>query len=359
MNRTINFNSGPSTMFPEVLQQAASEMLDYRGTGTSILEQSHRGKAYAEVHGQAIDRLQRLLAVPPTHQVLLLSGGASMQFAMLPMNFLPPERSADYVVTGYWGKKAIAEACTVGRARTAFDSEHEGRRPRVPRPEELELDPDAAYVHLTSNDTIAGVQFREFPDTGEVPLMVDMSSDILSRPIDVSRFTLIYAGAQKNMGPSGVTVAIVRRDAVAKARTDIPRILRYATHCAADSLYNTPPSFAVYLLGGVLEELEKRGGPAAMQRLSRLKADALYAVLDSRPDLYRCDVETGSRSVMNVVFRLEDAELQTRFLSEALANGFYGIRGHKSVGGVRVSLYNAVPREWVERLCEFMMAFKA
>jgi phosphoserine aminotransferase len=358
MTRAINFNPGPSTIFPEVLEQAARELLDYRGSGMSILEHSHRGELYSEVHAQALRGLERLLEIPDSHQVLLLTGGASMQFAMVPMNLLLAGQSADYVLTGWWSKKALAEAELVGTARVAFDAERDGAFEVIPSQGQLDLDPRAAYVHITSNNTIAGTQWFDFPDTGSVPLIVDMSSDILWRPIDVSRFGLIYAGAQKNLGPSGVTVVIVRKDLLDRARRDIPRILRYATHAEADSLYNTPPSFAVYLLTGVLAELERRGGPAEMEKQNRKKADTLYAAIDARPSVYRSGIAPAYRSTMNVVFRLPTPELEARFLREALARGFHGIRGHKSVGGVRVSIYNAAQLEWVEALSELMAKFQ-
>jgi phosphoserine aminotransferase len=354
----MNFNPGPSTLFPEVLQGAADELLDFQGTGMSIIEHSHRGAAYGSVHKEAIALVTSLLGVPESHQVLFLSGGASMQFAMLPLNFLHSGQSADYITTGTWSVKALAEAKTVGEARSAFDGERDGWYREIPTQEQLQLDPGAAYVHLTSNNTVYGSQWFDFPDTAGVPLVADMSSDIFWRPIDVGRFGLIYAGAQKNMGPSGVTLVIVKKDLLARARTDIPKILRYRTHAESDSLYNTPPSFAVYLVRGVLRRLAEAGGLAEMERRNRHKASVLYEALDARPDLYNCPVDAGSRSLMNAVFKLPTPEADARFVEQAQQRGCQGIRGHKSVGGLRVSIYNAVPLEWVEALADFAAKFQ-
>lgn len=359
MARAINFNAGPAALPLEALERAQRELLDFEGTGMSIMEHSHRGKAYEGVHNQAIALVRELLAVPDDYDVLLLQGGASAQFAMVPMNLLSPPASADYVLTGAWSKKAYKEAQTIGAARVAGTTEQDGKFARVPSASELQLDPQAAYAHITTNNTIFGTQWHEFPDTGAVPLVADMSSDILWRSIDVSRFGLIYAGAQKNLGPSGVTVVIVRKALVAAGRKDIPTVFQYRTHAENDSLYNTPPTFGIYLLRNVLDVVKNGGGMAALEQRNRDKAALLYAAIDERADFYRCPVERGSRSVMNVVFTLPTAELEAKFLAEAQKRNMVGLKGHRSVGGIRASIYNAVPREWVEALVDFMRKFEA
>ncbi len=355
MARAMNFNAGPAALPLEALERAQRELPDFAGTGMSIIEHSHRGKAYEGVHNEAIGLVRELLGVPETHQVLLLQGGASQQFAVVPMNLLPPGKSADYLVTGAWGKKAFQEAKTVGQVRSIGDAE--ARPARVPKPSEVRVDPATAYVHLTSNETIGGNQFHAFPDTGNVPLVADMSSDILWKPIDVSKFALIYAGAQKNIGPSGVTLVIARKDIIEGGRTDIPKIFRYTTHAAENSLYNTPPTFAIYLMRNVLEVVKKTGGLPAMEERNREKAKALYDAIDGRPNFYKCPVERDARSTMNVVFNLPTPELEAEFVSAAQEHGMVGLKGHRSVGGIRASIYNAVPLEWVRTLVEFMNGF--
>ncbi len=357
MTRVKNFNAGPAALPLPALERAQRELLDFDHTGMSIMEHSHRGKAYEGVHNEAIALLRELLGVPDTHHVLLLQGGASQQFAMIPMNLLGQGQTADYVLTGAWSKKAIGEAKTVGATRIAMSTEADGKYRRVPKSSELKLDPSAAYLHLTSNETIDGVQFQDFPRTGAVPLVADMSSDLLWRPIDVSNFGLIYAGAQKNIGPSGLTLVIVRKDLVEKGRTDIPKIFRYSTHAAENSLYNTPPTFSIYLVRNVLDLVKKGGGLAAVERRNRDKGDLLYAAIDARPDFYRCPVERDSRSYMNVVFNLPTAELEAEFVASASKAGFVGLKGHRSVGGIRASIYNAVELEWVRALVDFMNHF--
>lgn len=353
----MNFNAGPAALPLEALERTQKELIDFAGTGMSIMEHSHRGKAYEAVHNEAIALLKELLVVPDTHHVLFLQGGASQQFAVVPMNLLKPGQSADYIVTGAWGKKAFQEGKTVGTVRSAWGVDPEAKPARVPKQSELSLDDKAVYVHLTSNETIGGNQFHEFPSTGNVPLVADMSSDILWRPIDVSKFGLIYAGAQKNIGPSGVTVVIVRKDLVEGGRTDIPKIFRYSTHAGENSLYNTPSTFAVYLVRNVLELMKKGGGLAAMEKRNREKAETLYRAIDARPDFYKCPVEPGARSVMNVVFNLPTPELEAEFVAGAQKQGMVGLKGHRSVGGIRASIYNAVPLEWVRALVAFMAEF--
>jgi phosphoserine aminotransferase len=298
------------------------------------------------------------MAVPADYDVLLLQGGASLQFAMVPMNLLPPGASADYVVTGAWAKKALKEAKQVGSVKVAATTESDGKFLRMPKQSELSLDPNARYVHITSNETIGGIQYSTFPDTGNVPLVADMSSDIMWRPIDVSKFGLIYAGAQKNLGPSGVTVVVVKKSLIENGRSDIPIILQYRTHAADNSLYNTPSTFGIYLLRNVLLEVKQAGGLAAMEQHNRAKAKLLYDAIDARKDLYVCPVERESRSMMNVVFNLTTPELEAEFLAQAQKANMVGLKGHRSVGGIRASIYNAAPMEWLEALVRFMAEFK-
>lgn len=358
MARVVNFNAGPAALPLEALEQARDEMIDFEGTGMSLLEHSHREPAYEKVHREALELLRRLLAVPETHDILFMQGGARGQFALVPMNLLHPGRSADYVVTGSWAKQARDEALLVGTVRVAASTEKDGKFARLPRQDELSLDPGAAYVHITSNNTLFGTQWASYPDVGGVPLVADMTSDLLSRPIDVSKFGLIYAGAQKNLGPAGVTVVIVRKDLVAGGRTDIPKIFRYASFAGCESLFNTPPTFAIYVMRNTLRVLERWGGAAALERENRAKAALLYETIDAAPELWRAPVEKGSRSIMNVVWRLPSEDLEKKFLAEAKAAGLVGLKGHRSVGGVRASLYNAVRLPAVEKLVQFMHDFR-
>lgn len=356
--RAINFNAGPSAIPLPALERAQAELLDFQGTGMSILEHSHRGKDYDAVHQEAISLLTSLLGIPDSHQVLFLQGGASHQFAMVPLNFLPKDGSADYLLTGVWSEKALDEAKLVGAPRVAASTRGEDKRyTRIPAASELDLDPKAAYVHLTSNNTVFGTQWHAFPQTGQVPLVADMSSDFLSRPVDVARFGLIYAGAQKNLGPSGVTVVVVEKALLAKARTDLPKILRYRTHAEAGSLYNTPPTFAVYLMRNVLAWIQSLGGVAVLAERNREKAQALYAALDRLSGFYRAPVEKESRSEMNIVFRLPSEALEEKFLAEARSERMSGLKGHRISGGIRVSAYNAVTLDHIRTLISFMERF--
>jgi phosphoserine aminotransferase len=371
MTRTMNFNPGPAALPLPVLERARDELVDFGGTGMSIMEHSHRGKEYEGVHNQAAALLREVLGVPDSYDVLFLQGGASQQFAQVPMNFLATGGSADYVVTGAWSEKAYAEAKLVAglyeakvrlAATTAEGDGKEKRYRRVPSPAEIQVDPHAAYLHLTSNETIHGVEFAtapgaSFPNTGSVPLICDMSSDFLWRAFDVTRFGAVYAGAQKNIGPSGVLVLVIRKDLVERGRKDIPVIFQYRTHAASNSLYNTPPSFGIYLVRNVLEWVKQSGGLRQIEAWNREKARLLYGAIDARSDFYRCPVERDSRSVMNVVFRLPSEELEAAFVKGAERQGIVGLKGHRSVGGIRASLYNAVPVEWVRTLVEYMDDF--
>jgi len=361
MRRPMNFNPGPATLPLPALERAREELLDFAGTGMSVMEHSHRGKEYEKVHDEAILLLRELLAIGADYEVLFLQGGASMQFAHVPMSFLPPGGSADYVVTGAWSEKAHAEcvawAGVAGARVRVAASTKEGGYVRAARPDEARLDPGAAYVHFTSNETIHGVQYLDLPRFGDAPQICDMSSDILWRKIDVSRFSFLYAGAQKNIGPSGVLVAIARRDFLDRGRRDLPKILQYRSHAEARSLLNTPPTFAIYLMRNVLSLLKAGGGLDAVERRNRAKAAEIYAAIDRAAGFYRCPVEASSRSVMNAVFRLPTEDLEKRFAAEARDGGMVGLEGHRSVGGIRVSLYNAVEPEWVTALASFMNDF--
>lgn len=354
--RVYNFYPGPAILPPAVLAQAQEELLDYRSTGISILEMSHRAKEFEAINDEAQATLKRLLGLGDDYCVLFLQGGATLQFAMVPLNFLPPGPVADYLVTGSFAEKALAEAATVGEVRVAASTRAEQYR-RLPRRDEIALSERPAYVHLTSNNTIYGTQWQSFPDVGDRPLVADMSSDILSRPFDASRFALIYAGAQKNLGPAGVTVVIARRAWLDTAPATLPASLRYATYARANSLYNTPTTFAVYLLDLTLRWLEAEGGPAAMEGRNRRKAALLYAAIDASGGYYRGHAEPGSRSLMNVTFRLPTEADERAFVDEATAAGFIGLAGHRSVGGVRASIYNAMPHEGCAALAAFMGEF--
>jgi phosphoserine aminotransferase len=356
MSRIYNFYAGPATLPLPALERAKAEIPDWEGTGMSVMETSHRSKEYDAVHYGAMSLVAELLGLDDDHQVLFLQGGASLQFAMLPMNFIPPGGSADYVDTGTWSTKAIKEAKIVASARIAATSEPDGFT-RIPKQDELDLDPSAAYLHITSNNTIKGTQYHDFPECGDVPLVADMSSDILWRPFDANRFSLIYAGAQKNIGPSGVTVVILRKSWLESANQSLPTMLAYATHSAKDSLFNTPPTFAIYMVRNVLEWVRDEGGLVGMEQRNRAKGDLLYGVMDELPDFYSCPVEPASRSYMNVVWRCPSEELEAKFVAEALEAGMCGLKGHRSVGGCRASIYNAMPSEGVEYLAEFMRKF--
>ncbi len=354
--RSWNFYAGPATLPLAALERAQQEFIEWEGTGMSVMETSHRSPEYDAVHNEAISLLTELLGLDDDQQVLFIQGGASSQFAMLPMNFIPAGGSADYINTGTWSQKAINEANIVAKCRVAGGSEADGFT-RVPKADELDLDPNAAYVHLTSNNTIKGTQFIDFPDTGDVPLVADMSSDILWRPIDATKFGMLYAGAQKNIGPSGVCIVIVRKSWIEKANSAIPTMLRYATHSSKNSLYNTPPSFSIYMVRNVLRWVMDNGGLAGMETRNRAKAERLYKVFEASGGFYRSPVEVASRSYMNVVFRLPTEELEAQFVKEGKANKMFGLKGHRSVGGCRASIYNAMEPEGVEVLAQFMEEF--
>lgn len=356
--RAINFSAGPAGLPLPALEKARDELLDFGGTGMSIMEQSHRDKPYEAVHHDAQARLRRLLSLPDSHTILFMTGGASTHFALVPMNFLPPGKSADYVLTGGWSEKALDEAKIIGTPRVAVSTKlDDGRYLRVPTQAEVQLDPNAAYVHTTSNNTLFGTQFHTFLDTGAVPHVCDMSSDFMWRPTDLSKFDLVYAGAQKNLGPSGVVIVIAKKDFIAKFNKSTPKILRYQTQAENDSLYNTPPTLAIYLVRNVLEWMEGQGGLPGMEARNRKKAELLYSTLDRLGGFYKAPVEKASRSVMNIVFRTPSDALDATFVSEAKKQNMIGLKGHRSTGGIRVSAYNAVSVQDIEVLVSFMEQF--
>ncbi len=356
MERVYNFNAGPAALPLEVLEQAQAELLDFRGTGMSILEMSHRSSEFEDVIAETEADLRALLGMPPDYSVLFLQGGASLQFSMLPMNLRGPEQSADYIVNGTWGTAAVKDARKLGVTRVAGSSESTGFD-RVP--EEIQPDPAAAYLHFTSNETIHGVQWRAEPEPPfGVPLVCDMSSDFLSRPVAVEKYGLIFAGAQKNAGPAGVTVVILRDDLLEQVPEGLPVMLDYRLQVKKGSMHNTPPCFSIYMVGLVLKWLKQRGGLAAVELRNKEKAALVYAAIDRSSGFYRGHAVEGSRSLMNVTFRLPGEELEETFALQAEQVGMVGLRGHRSVGGLRASLYNAVPIDSVERLAQFMGEFQ-
>ncbi|MCB1070819.1 MAG: 3-phosphoserine/phosphohydroxythreonine transaminase [Kiritimatiellae bacterium] len=355
MSRIYNFSAGPAILPEEVLVEAQRELVDYKGSGMSIMEMSHRGKEYSAVHEEAVANFGKLLNIPDDYAVLFLTGGASGQFAMIPMNLLTAETSADYTHNGSWGKKAIKEAKGIGKVTVVSDTTAE-KPARVSSEAELAWSADAAYAHITSNETIEGIQWKTFPQTPS-PLVADMSSDILSRPLDITQFGLIYAGAQKNIGPAGVTLVIVRKDLVEQGRKDIPVIHQYRTHMENNSLYNTPPCFPIYIVMLVTRWLLAKGGLEAMQEQNDVKAARLYAAIDAS-GFYQGTADPAYRSPMNVTFRLPSEELENAFIKEAASFNLKGLKGHRSVGGIRASIYNAFPPAGVDQLVQFMKEFE-
>lgn len=354
--RIFNFSAGPAVLPLPVLEEAQRDLVMLPGVGMSIMEISHRSKTFDEVIEGAEADIRTLAGVPENYHVLFLQGGASLQFSMVPMNLMAEGQKADYVVTGVWSQKAVSEAKRVGSVTIAGTTE-EGNFSRIPRQDELTLSPEAAYVHVTSNNTIFGTQWRAMPDTGAVPLVCDASSDIFSRPIDVGHYGIIYAGAQKNLGPSGVTLAIVRDDLLRRSSTTLPTMLSYAVHAENKSLYNTPPVFGIYILRLVLKWMVAQGGLAAIETVNERKAGKLYTEID-RTGYYRGHAEKDARSRMNVTFRLQTEDLEKKFVKEATAAGLDGLKGHRSVGGLRASIYNAFPEAGVDALVEFMREFE-
>jgi phosphoserine aminotransferase len=344
-------------MLPEeVIRQAAAELTDWKGSGMSVMEMSHRGKQFMSIAEKAEQDLRELMAVPENYKVLFLQGGASSQFSMVPMNLLRGKDTADYINTGAWSKKAIAEAKRFCNVNVAASSESTSFT-TVPKQTELSLNPDAAYVHYTPNETIGGVEFHSIPDVGDVPLVADMSSTILSRPVDVSKYGVIYAGAQKNIGPAGLTIVIVREDLMGKEISGTPAMFSYATMAKADSMYNTPPTYSWYIAGLVFEWIKNRGGLQAMAEINKRKSDKLYAAIDGS-DFYSSPVDTGCRSWMNIPFTLANPDLDGAFLEQAAEAGLVTLKGHRSVGGMRASIYNAMPEAGVDALIACMKEFE-
>jgi len=356
MARVYNFNAGPAALPLPVLEKAQSEMLDFAGTGMSVMEISHRSKDFQAVIDAAEAGVRKMLGVSDDYAVLFLQGGASLQFAAIPMNLRREGKTADYVDTGSWASKAIKEAKIGGSVNVAWSGKEEGYI-RTPKQDELKLTPGAEYVHICSNETIGGIRYPEFPKT-EAPLIADMSSEIMSRAIDVNNFGMIYAGAQKNIGPSGLALVILRKDLIERTPESVPIFLRYKTHADEGSLYNTPNTWGVYILKLVMDWMESIGGIAAIQKINEEKAAKLYNAIDSS-DFWRSPVEKESRSIMNVVWRLPSEELEEQFISEAKKAGMIGLKGHRSVGGIRASIYNAVPKEAIDALVSFMKDFEA
>ncbi|MDJ0882388.1 MAG: 3-phosphoserine/phosphohydroxythreonine transaminase [Gammaproteobacteria bacterium] len=357
MARVFNFSAGPAMLPTEVMEQAQQEMLDWRGSGMSVMEMSHRGKEFMEIAATAEQDLRDLLNIPESYKVLFLQGGASSQFAMVPLNLMGKTGHADYANTGSWSKKAIAEGKRYGEVHICASSEADGFN-SVPDFSSWNLSDQAAYVHITPNETIGGVEYQGLPDTGDIPIVADMSSTILSRPIDVSQYGIIYAGAQKNIGPAGLTIVIIRDDLIGSAIAECPAMFNYTTHADADSMANTPPTYSWYLAGLVFKWLKDKGGLAAMAEINQRKAEKLYTAIETN-EFYSNPVKVENRSWMNVPFILKDSELDTEFLTGAKEANLVTLKGHRSVGGMRASIYNAMPEQGVDALIDYMNAFSA
>ncbi len=354
-NRIYNFNAGPAALPLAVLEDVQKDLLSYKGEGLSVMEMSHRSKTFDSIIKDAESAMKRVMNIPNGYKVLFMQGGASLQFAAIPLNFLGTGQSADYINTGAWSKKAIAEAKKLEKSVNVIATSEDKNFNYIPK--DYTVNQDAAYLHVTSNNTIFGTQWIDFPESGNVPMICDMSSDINCRKIDVSKFGLIYAGAQKNMGPSGVTIVIIREDLIEKSPDNIPTMTSYKIIGGKDSLYNTPPTFGIYLAKLVTEWIEKQGGLDELEKINRKKAGMIYDKLAST-DFYRATVEKDSQSIMNVTFRAPSEELEQKFIAESLQAGMIGLKGHRSVGGCRASIYNAVPMKAVEALVDFMNDFE-
>jgi len=356
-HRIYNFSAGPCTLPLEVIERVRGELGDFQNHGMGIIEMSHRSKTVVDVHERAIALVRELLGIGDDHEVLLLAGGATMQFAMAPMNLLHGNRTADYTHSGSWAKKAIADGKKIAPINVIWSGEEQDFM-TLPDPAGLEINPNATYLHLTSNETIGGVQWKDFPET-DVPIVADMSSDMLSRPVPVERFGLIYAGAQKNIGPAGVTLVIIRKDLLESANDNLPNYLSYKNHAEGNSMLNTPPVFQIYFMQYVLEWLKDKGGLGWARDMAAKRSQLLYDTIAELSDFYRCPVEPAFRSTMNVVWRLPSEDLEKQFIAEADEAGMSGLKGHRSVGGCRASIYNAMPMEGVEALTQFMRDFAA
>jgi phosphoserine aminotransferase len=356
-NRVFNFSAGPCILPLPILEQAAAELVDFKGAGMSIIEMSHRGKHYDEVHHLCLTNLREVLAVPESHDILLLQGGATLQFAMVPLNLIVEGKTAEYTFTGTWAKKAIADSKKIGPTRVIWSGEEE-KFTRMPKADELKIGADAAYLHITGNETIGGIEWHEYPDTGDVPLVSDGSSHVLSRAVDWSRTDLLYAGAQKNLGPAGVALIVIRKDLIDVAGDDVPAYLAYRTHAPKESMYNTPPVFPIYMMNLDLMWVKAQGGLPAMEQLAIERSQMIYKVVDESGGWFSCPVDKASRSRMNVVWRLPTEDLEKQMVAEGLAAGMTNLKGHRSVGGCRASMYNAMPVEGAAKLAQFMVDFK-
>jgi phosphoserine aminotransferase len=357
MKRYVNFNAGPAALPLDVLKIAQNELLDYQGSGMSILESSHRAKEFEAVNDQTIALVHEVLGIGANYQVLFVGGGASTQFAYIPMNFVGDGQTAAYVDTGEFAFKAMKECQIVAKAHVAFSSKEEKYR-RVPKMSEIKYPENVAYLHICTNNTIEGTQFHEFPNTGNVPLIADMSSDIASRQLDYKKFALFYAGAQKNLGPAGVALVVIRDDFLARGKKGLPTMLTYKTYADNKSLYNTPPVFAIYMMKLVLEWVKKQGGLTGVEKVNIAKKDLLYKVIDADPDFYKGTAEKASRSWSNVTMRLPTEDLENKFIADASKEGLVGLKGHRSVGGIRFSIYNAVSVEDIQKTVDFMGKFR-
>ncbi|MFA4944019.1 MAG: 3-phosphoserine/phosphohydroxythreonine transaminase [Lentisphaeria bacterium] len=356
--KIFNFHPGPATMPREVMLKAQAEFANFPGLGYGIMEESHRSKTFLKVHEHAIQNVKDLLGIDDSYAVLFLQGGASLQFDMVPMNFALPGKPMLFANTGYWASRAIKEAKLFGEVQLVHDGK-DSNYSRIGDPAEWEWRQDAAFGFICSNNTIYGSQYRTYPDTGALPLVGDMSSDIFSRPFNLKKFAIVIAGAQKNLGPSGVTLVILRKDLLSREPANLPTMLKYSTHVANDSMYNTPPTFGIYMIGLVTDWIKAHGGLEGMARLNSAKSQALYNAIDGSGGFYRGTVEAADRSQMNVTYRLPSEELEGKFVKEATATGLIGLKGHRAVGGIRASIYNAMPLEGVERLVDFMHEFQA
>lgn len=355
-SRVYNFNPGPAILPQAVLQEAQETLLDYEGTGMSVMELSHRAKEIPFMMEETASLCTELLAIPADYHVLFLQGGASFQFAMIPLNFLVEGYSAGYIVSGNFAEKAYKEALKIGSAYLAASTKEEEYR-SIPRNEDIIIREQTAYLHLTSNNTVFGSQWHSFPQLKNIHLVADMSSDIMSRPLDISQFSLIYAGAQKNLGPAGVTLVVISPAILARCRQDLPVFLQYTTHINNKSLYNTPPTFIIYIMNLVLKWVKQQGGVKKLDKINRAKANLIYQIIDKYPAFYRGHVQKEYRSLMNITFRLPSKELEKKFLQQASSEGLIGLKGHRSVGGIRASIYNAMPIDGCKALADFMTNF--
>ena len=356
-NRVFNFSAGPGALPLEVLKEAQEDFLSYKGNGLNVMEMSHRSKTYDEIFTTAQADLRKLLNISDEYEILFLQGGATLQFSMVALNLMPPTNKADYIVTGGWSEKAVKEAKRVGKVNIAASSK-ETNFNRIPKQDELKLTPGASYVHYTSNNTLYGTQFRTEPEVGDVPLVCDTSSDMLHKPLDVNKYALIYAGAQKNLGPAGASLVIVRKDMLERSSGDLHTYLNYKVHCEKDSMYNTPATYSVYMIGLVFKWLLNMGGLDVMHKRNLDKANLIYNAIDNSDGYYKGHAEKEDRSLMNLCFTMQNEDLEKKFVAEAGEAGFISLKGHRSVGGLRTSIYNAFPVEGVEKFVQFMEDFK-